>query len=436
MDEMKLEVCLELFKRYEVVKEKQKSRGLNDYNIFTTLLQISDEVRLHSKFIHSLIDPDGLHYQGTLFLELFLEQLNLSYFFEDLDMCFVKREYENIDLYISDGQKHIIIENKVFAGEQTAQVQRYIDLIKEFNQVEEEFNDNLVVVYLTLDGHSPSHDSLNDFSLENQYLIRSEECYRFIPITYGMNIKNWVENCLSEVSNITNLSNDLSAYHKVILMLYNNYQGKVMTLKEYISKRDNSHEIFRLIKSISKEYIELRQDLIKEFLDKVLTQIAGELSGSSWYLDIVDQEHLYQGKREHFPVRIRHDESDDVVFGFEFQFSDYYGPSWGIVRTSRYVDFKEIETQLQDYLVELDITLTRRSYPWWLKWGNYSKGDIFEKIIECESVSDAAQEMVNEWMRVFHSCEQTIMKCNQLLGKKVGYQAGGLNSTNSSNNLA
>ena len=41
------------------IQNKQKSRGLNDYNIFTSLLKANDEVRLHSRFIYSLLNPEG-----------------------------------------------------------------------------------------------------------------------------------------------------------------------------------------------------------------------------------------------------------------------------------------------------------------------------------------------------------------------------------------
>ena len=49
--------------------ELRKLRGVNDYNIFTELLDQNDEVRLHSGFIYSLLNPTGTHYQKSLFLK-------------------------------------------------------------------------------------------------------------------------------------------------------------------------------------------------------------------------------------------------------------------------------------------------------------------------------------------------------------------------------
>ena len=45
------------------------------FNIFTTLLQEHDEVRLHTRFLHCLLDPNGYHDCRSLFLRLFFETL-------------------------------------------------------------------------------------------------------------------------------------------------------------------------------------------------------------------------------------------------------------------------------------------------------------------------------------------------------------------------
>ena len=73
-----IEKFLEIFQEYKEEQENQKRRGLNDFNIFTTLLNKSDEVRLHSKFLHFLLNPAADHSQGSLFLDLFLKCFNAS----------------------------------------------------------------------------------------------------------------------------------------------------------------------------------------------------------------------------------------------------------------------------------------------------------------------------------------------------------------------
>ncbi|APW65285.1 hypothetical protein LPB137_05195 [Poseidonibacter parvus] len=133
MNESKIIDFFEDMKNFKEKQTKQKQRGLNDYNLLTTVLNAHDEVRLHSRVIGSFLDINGLHYQGSLFLEKFLSILDVKDFEFDIDNSKLVLEYNNIDLYLTDGQKHIIIENKVYAYDQENQIKRYIELIKEEN---------------------------------------------------------------------------------------------------------------------------------------------------------------------------------------------------------------------------------------------------------------------------------------------------------------
>ena len=47
----KIDNFIELFKNFKQKQQQQKLRGLNNFNLFTTLLKLNDEVRLHSRFL-------------------------------------------------------------------------------------------------------------------------------------------------------------------------------------------------------------------------------------------------------------------------------------------------------------------------------------------------------------------------------------------------
>ena len=116
------------YKEYENKVKERRARGIHDYNVFDVLE--TKEVK-HSKFIASLLDPKGLHYQGDLFLNKFIEVCGIDDFGLDTLNSQVYREYKNIDIYITDGNKHIIIENKICdAKDQDKQIYRYIETIK------------------------------------------------------------------------------------------------------------------------------------------------------------------------------------------------------------------------------------------------------------------------------------------------------------------
>ena len=161
--------------------EQKKIRGFNDYNIFSTLHKDSDEVNLHSRFIHSLLDPSGKHNQSTIFLDLFMQSCSLDEFKIDINNAEVTREDHNIDILISDvaNSKYIIIENKIYAEDQNMQIQRYIEGI-----YEEDKKADIYVLYLTLYGKKPSDASLGKFKLDGSYLKNGEQQAKCKSISY------------------------------------------------------------------------------------------------------------------------------------------------------------------------------------------------------------------------------------------------------------
>ena len=134
MEKLDYEDFFDNFKKFQDIQKKQKQRGLNDFNILTTVLKYSDEVRLHSRMIGNLLNPNAKHYQDTLFLEEFLKIIGLDTWGLNLSSTTVSIEYKDIDLYLTDGDKHIIIENKIWAEDQPCQIMKYINIIVEENK--------------------------------------------------------------------------------------------------------------------------------------------------------------------------------------------------------------------------------------------------------------------------------------------------------------
>ncbi len=59
----------------------EKLRDDNEFNVFSLLRNRNDEVNLHSRFIFELLNPKGSHRFQTIFLELFLETLQINDFY-------------------------------------------------------------------------------------------------------------------------------------------------------------------------------------------------------------------------------------------------------------------------------------------------------------------------------------------------------------------
>ncbi|RLA78633.1 MAG: hypothetical protein DRG78_14650, partial [Epsilonproteobacteria bacterium] len=277
MSENKMKEYTGFFKEIEKFKEKQnkqKQRGLNDYNILTTVLESHDEVRLHSRMIGSLLNPDGLHYQNTLFLEKFLDELALDNFEMDLNNIKIEVEYKNIDLYITDGNKHIIIENKIWAEDQPCQIIKYINIIKEEYNLDVDENNiihDMRVIYLT-----PQNKKVSDeHKVEGNYISFSgsenklKECSKrdntkalvpnelknykvlFKKIGYKKEVISWLQKCQYEIQNITNLNEAIKQYMGVVKMIIGKEETMVDLLENELLKDEKK---LILAKEISEAY--------------------------------------------------------------------------------------------------------------------------------------------------------------------------------------
>ncbi len=306
MEELDYEDIFDNFKKFQDIQKKQKQRGLNDFNILTTVLKYSDEVRLHSRMIGNLLNPNAKHYQDTLFLEEFLKIIGLDTWGLNLSSTTVSIEYKDIDLYITDGDKHIIIENKIWAEDQPCQIMKYINIIVEENkeniditQKEDghiKLDENVLqVIYLTprakevssahkkddkgyiyFDGgkNRDANDALLKCSKRKNtksYVPEGLKKYKakYQKITYK-DILLWLEKSQNEVKNITNLNEVIQQYIDVVERVNENYKGNVMKLKEYV---ENNSMKLQILGSVKKEIDELLSDSLYEFFSEKIKDI-------------------------------------------------------------------------------------------------------------------------------------------------------------------
>ena len=164
--------------------KKEKEEG-KCFNVFSALNMCSDEVRLHSRLLATLLNPKANHGLGNEFLKLFLIALGLP---EDyITHCkeqIVERTIGEvtettggrIDIILEDREHAVIIENKIYAGDQPNQLLRYHNYgVKTFGK------NNFKLVYLTLYGSDPSASSLGGAH------------FNFIKLSYAQDILKLLE---------------------------------------------------------------------------------------------------------------------------------------------------------------------------------------------------------------------------------------------------
>ncbi|TXE15703.1 hypothetical protein ES692_15605 [Psychroserpens burtonensis] len=196
------------------------------FNLFSVLKIETRENKTHSAFLAELLNPEGSHRMGDVFLQHFITTIEHSKSFETkkakvkversigaVDLKAKKGEDKSkasggrIDICLEDIKGNIIsIENKIHALDQKAQIQRYYNHQTAKN----------TVYYLTLKGTEPIKDSkLN--------LISREDFYN---ISYRDYIVKWLERCLKEVPNFTGLRESINQYILLIKKLTNTLDAK------------------------------------------------------------------------------------------------------------------------------------------------------------------------------------------------------------------
>lgn len=221
-------------------KEEARKRG-ERYNIFSVLGLETSEVQTHSAFLASLLNPDGNHGVGSAFLDAFVRDMNL----EDLQLDTTNSQV-NVEHVTSDGRidilifdhnkKAIIIENKIYAGDQYEQLKRYDDYAKL------QFTNGYRLLYLTLDGHKPSEDSTKDLK-DNQYfrlaynnnLNISDENALNTDNVIRRDILHWLEECVK-------IAYDKPLVRETIIQ----YQSLIKTLTGMNSENETKQEIIKL----------------------------------------------------------------------------------------------------------------------------------------------------------------------------------------------
>ena len=342
--------------------DRQRAMGKHDYNIFTLFHDFSDEVNLHSNFIASLLDPNGDHYKGDLFLKLFLETCGIDDFSIDTSRATVFKEFKHIDIYISDGKKHIILENKVYAKDQPTQIARYIEAIKKEGAEDED----IYVLYLHPDGKLPDNQSFGEYHTR---LLGENASIKFKVISYEDQILSWIDRCKKEVSNLTDLNVFLSQYKDVIEMIYDRYKriDEMETAKFVEIFKEN----YTAVSEIANNYQEMKKKIIDEFFENVKENLEKDEAIKGTY-SIELNSVAYR------PIVIKNIKTQDkkwknFYFTVEFQKSSMY--------SMPFVGFRRIDDNIDATKLENPFKQLPNQTEYFLAYGKLFDDDICKNII-------------------------------------------------------
>lgn len=220
---------INLLKKIELINYKYSLIDAeNQFNIFGILRNKYDEVNLHSQFICELLQKNGSHKYGLEITKSFLNTLGIEDF--KLDKYTVYKEYQNIDILITNDKQAIIIENKIWANDQAEQLQRYSKII------EGEYFEDIYIFYLTPFGKEPSKSSLGTLKLQKEKDDEKIEKGEVILISYSFHILNWIESCIK-----------ITATHPALREATIQYQQLINDLTGKSSNMEKRMEIYNLL---------------------------------------------------------------------------------------------------------------------------------------------------------------------------------------------
>lgn len=242
--------------------ERHRSNRARPFNVFAVLRSASDEVNLHSRFLHALLDVVDPLSGKRENLEKFVREVAQATDFA-VARARVRRESNHIDLLISNGQQAIVVENKIWAGDQEQQLQRYRDAL-----VREGYDeDSIRLLYLTPLGHEPSEQSHGDIPGEQIQLV-----------SYREDLREWLVGCQRRAYDDPGLRESIAQYLRLILAMTNNdYKTEHMDeLKELLLRDD--HVV--LGSQIAKSLVVAEAALVRAFygvVDRVLREVIEDL---------------------------------------------------------------------------------------------------------------------------------------------------------------
>ncbi len=206
--------------KINTIRNDNKGIELRDAPRFSVFDYINADENKLSDIIADLLNRQGKHGQGNVFLLEFLKLINL----ENIDQGkfqsvkreaptrLINRTQRRMDILIEFGNQAVMIENKPWAADQYKQLSDYRE------HLYREYEENFTIIYLASHNARPSEESIAENEL-NQLIDKSQ----FIQISFDKDLVAWIERCLEKCKpqNVKHFLQDFNLY------LLNNFNTKI-----------------------------------------------------------------------------------------------------------------------------------------------------------------------------------------------------------------
>lgn len=288
---------------HEQALQEERHRKGENYNLFS-ILSIERYELKHSALIANLLDPKGSHGCGDAFLRAFFEIAlkGTAYPFESSTPPQSYTEHYTgpiagdtggrIDILVESKSKSshygLIIENKIYAGDQDKQLTRYDNYGKTTFGA-----DGYLLVYLTLYGYDASKEST---------ATKSAEEVGYLRLSYAEDILRWLEQCARLAYDKPLVRESLNQYIRTIKQL--TYQDMNQeNIRKIIDLAVDHPEV---VATLSSNRDAIAQRIRKEYIFAKLKEYADQ---KGWLYD--DSESSYN--EEEPKIRFRKEGWDGSI---------------------------------------------------------------------------------------------------------------------------
>lgn len=250
---------------------EEESNNKYAFNIFSILRKKNEEVGLHSKFLAEMLNSNASHkmpdFQFLFIKEVINAAINSQEWRREpiaIDpkvkyTCEVERNFQGFgkaDIVLESSPKTniIVIENKINAADQKAQLQRYFEACQSMGYAEK----NIYVLYLNKYGTQVTKHGKGNLS-ESQ----------FGQINYKDDISNWLDRCLELVKAYPHIEQTILQYRRLIGSLTgDNRSAKMKEQHIELLYQDNS---FKLAYELSQSFDSFQINLQKKIWQGLFT---------------------------------------------------------------------------------------------------------------------------------------------------------------------
>lgn len=316
---------LELLRQKNLKLNQRKAEG---FNIFSLLLKSGDEVNLHSKFIYELLNIQGSHHQGTLFLDLFLEELKIETPTENL---FAFREKYNIDILLQSQEEAILIENKIYTQDHSLQLSRYLKKIRSEGYKKE----NIILIYLTLFGHAPIEKNMED---------------KVLIVSYRTHIVHWLERSIKAVERIPVLRETIQQYLNLVKELthQSTQKGFIMDVKNFLLQENNLQKVIEIEESVIEAKIEVQLGFWQTLLSHLIPHYGFGFYNTNSDTGLKNSiRRYYQHQKNIKDYGVKYQVDENLYFFIELRKNLYYG--------FEFIDEELIEEGEKELVENLDV---------------------------------------------------------------------------------